>query len=169
MQRLGMEYYQLFPGVFDWVPGDPEPKVVDQLVQDARKRHLRLGDYSACESLFIPHYNVHNNSPTGWQTAASFGDPNFVAHYSETVVSNCKRFGFEMHCLDGLTLSGSNRYAVIRGLTQFIEAVNAVSPHMLVWPNSGAWQGLLPKLAWYTPNMYLTDPFIDSQHPGLNQ
>jgi hypothetical protein len=54
-------------------------------------------------------------------------------------------------------------------VTQVLEALNNVSDNMLTWTNSGVWAELLPKLAWYNDNMYLTDPFLDKPWPGLNQ
>ncbi|MBO0862340.1 MAG: hypothetical protein J2P21_28350, partial [Chloracidobacterium sp.] len=57
MPRLGMEYYQLFPGVFEWAPGDPAPETVDEIVSDARQHGVRVGDYSVAASLVGAHYN----------------------------------------------------------------------------------------------------------------
>jgi hypothetical protein len=38
------------------------------------------------------------------ETGFCFGHSDFARHYRETVAPNCRRFGFEMHCLDFLTL-----------------------------------------------------------------
>ncbi|MHB8970163.1 MAG: hypothetical protein ACYC3X_16260 [Pirellulaceae bacterium] len=43
-----------------------------------------------------------------------------------------------------------------------------VDPEMMVWSNSGNWSEFLPKIAWWSPNLYLTDPFIATPWPGLN-
>ena len=43
-----------------------------------------------------------------------------------------------------------------------------VDPEMMVWSNSGNWSEFLPKIAWWNPNLYLTDPFIATPWPGLN-
>ena len=95
-------------------------------------------------------------------------------------MKNCKKFGFEMHALDFLSIAPCQStahghpvgedsvYSQVKGLTDFAEAVNATSPTMMIWPNSGCWSDLLPKLAWYTPCLYLTDPFIASPWQGLN-
>ena len=192
MPRLGMEYYQVFPGVFDWGPDDPSPEAVESLMNYARSLGVRMGGYSATNSLFVGHYNEYRNKldRPDWQmkkedgTASKgifcFGDPAFVQYYIDVVVPHCKRYGSEIHCLDGLHLSpcyATNHghpvgpdsfYQQVRGLVRLIEAIDSVSPTMMTWSNAGNWQELLPKLAWSNHNLYLTDPFIVTPWHGLN-
>lgn len=191
MSKLGVEYYQVFPGVFDWGPDDPSAQEVDRLMDVARRYGVRMGDYSGTSSLFCPHYNEYGNSldrpewlirdehdkPAG---GYCFGCPAFVDFYIEKVVPNCRRFGFEIHCLDFLGIGPCHAgdhghppgrdslYHQISGLVRLLEAINAVSPQMMTWSNSGNWTELLPKIAWSNPNLYLTDPFIATPWQGIN-
>ena len=192
MPKLGMEYYQVFPGVFDWVADDPSPEAVQGLMDYARRLGMRLGDYSGTNYLFCPHYNEYRNrlDRPDWLMKAKdgkssdgafcFGAPGFVEHYINTVAPNCKRYGFEIHDLDFLSLSpcyATNHghpagpdglYHQVRGLVRLLEAINSVSPQMMTWSNSGNWEELLPKIAWSNHNLYLTDPFIATPWQGLN-
>jgi hypothetical protein len=192
MPKLGMEYYQVFPGVFDWAPDDPAPQTVQEDMHYARHQGVRMGDYSASNYLFCPHFNEYENSldRPEWrildQDAQSVGNPfcfgkaDFVSFYIETVVQNCRRFGFEIHCLDflrlkpcyaadhGHPLGRKSLYHQVSGLMRLLEAINSASPEMMTWSNSGDWSELLPKLAWSNPNLYLTDPFIRTPWQGLN-
>lgn len=191
MPQLGVEYYQVFPGVFDWAPGDPAPAEVDRLVQVARGHGVRMGDYSGASSVFCPHYNEHGNrldrpewlirTADGRSTGVfCFGCPAFVDYYAGTVVAAARRHGFELHCLDFLSMQPCSApdhahppgraglYHQVRGLVRLLEAINAVSPQMMTWSNSGNWAELLPKIAWSNPNLYLTDPFIATPWQGLN-
>jgi hypothetical protein len=185
-----MEYYQVFPGVFDWSPDDPKRSDVREIVAFGTKHGVRVGDYSGANSVFCGHYNEHGNSldKPEWRMKAEdgqhggfcFGSPEFVDYCIKTVAANCKEFGFELHCLDFLGLSPCHAtnhghpagpdslYHQMLGLTRFVQAINDVSPRMMTWPNSGNWQAFLPKLAWYTHNLYLTDPYIDKPWQGLN-
>jgi hypothetical protein len=190
MTKLGMEYYQAFPGVFEWAPGDPKSEV-DKLVSFAHERGLRIGDYSGTSYVYSPHFNFYRNTLNrpDWfiqgkdgkqKNVYCFGNPDFARMYMEKVVESCRRFRFDLHCLDLLTFSpcyASNHahppgsesyYHQIRGLMLIIEAINAVSPQMITWPNSGDFTEMLPKLAWYSPNLYLTDPSIAKPWQGLN-
>lgn len=190
MPQIGMEYYQVFPGVFDWVPGDPKRSDVRDIVNHARKRGVRIGDYSGTSSVFCTHYNEYGNEldEPGWRIrdekgntgAFCFGCPEFVDYYIDTVVPNCREYGFQMHCLDFLALSPcyaechghpagpESLYPQVLGLTKLLQAINDVSPEMMTWSNSGDWEKLLPKLAWHNHNLYLTDPYIDKPWQGLN-
>lgn len=180
LPKLGMEYYQIFPGVFDWTPNDPKPEVIEGLVSHAKKSGVRIGDYSGTTAVFCQHYNQYNNNLQGTDLYPCFGYKKFTDWYTGTVVKTCKKYGFEMHALDfmsigqcqstahGHPVGEDSIYAQVKGFVQFAEAVNATSPTMMIWPNSGCWSELLPKLAWYTPCLYLTDPYIASTWQGLN-
>jgi hypothetical protein len=192
MPKLGIEYYQVFPGVFDWVPDDPSADVVHRMSDFARSHGVRIGDYSGSNYLFCPHFNQYLkrlNRPD-WLMVDSdgkskdnpfcFGNSAFVSFYIGTVVPNCDRFAFELHCLDFLCLKPcyaaqhdhppgpESLYAQVSGLLRLLKAINEASPQMMTWSNSGDWTELLPKLAWTNPNLYLTDPFIASPWQGLN-
>ncbi len=191
MPKLGVEYYQLFPGPFDWVEGDPAPERVDEIVSYGRKHGVRVGDYSGANVLFCAHYNDHRNSlqRPEWEMVSDqgpmpgrfcFGHPEFVKYYRDKVVSVGKRFGFELHCLDFLAIGPCHAvnhghppgkpsiYHQVRGLVELMEGLNSVSPEMVAWSNSGNWEEFLPKIAWYNPNLYLTDPYIAKPWQGLN-
>lgn len=190
MPQLGVEYYQVFPGVFDWGPNDPSAEQVDRLMNVARKHGVRMGDYSGTSTVFCAHYNEyrnHLNRPEWLIRDADnkpgsfcFGCPEFVDYYIQTVVPNAKRLGFEMHCLDFLSMSPCHAtnhghpvgrdslYHATQGLVRLLQAIDTVSPEMMTWSNSGNWADLLPKIAWYNPNLYLTDPFISTPWQGLN-
>jgi len=191
MPELGVESYQVFPGVFDWTDQDPDRGVVRELMKHARRCGVRMGDYSGTSTVFCPHYNHHRNTlphpewqvqlPDGTRPASfCFGNPAFVDYYIGTVAPNARRFGFEIHCLDFLTLQpcwdakhghpagADSVYHAVAGLVRALEAINDVSPEMMTWSNSGNWADLLPKIAWFNPNLYLTDPIIATPWPGLS-
>ena len=189
--KLGIEYYQLFPGPFDWVADDPSPERVDEVVSYARKHGVRVGDYSGANVLFCAHYNIYRNKldKPEWEMIGEqgpiqgrycFGHPGFLKFYKDKVVSTAKRFGFEIHCLDFLNITPcyaeshghpagkAGIYHQVRGLIELMEGLNQVSPEMITWSNSGNWEEFLPKLAWFNPNLYLTDPYIRVPWQGLN-
>lgn len=97
MSKLGMEYYQVFPGAFEWPRDDPRPEI-QRLVQLARDRGLRMGDYSATTRVYSPHFNIGDNrlNHPGWlvrnvhleavKGTYCFGNPEFERYYSDTVV-----------------------------------------------------------------------------------
>ena len=180
MPKLGVEFYQVFPGVFDWGPNDPSDEQVKEAMDWARQNGVRMGDYSGCNSVFCGHYNQHRNSLAGTGIEPCFGNAKFVDWYSARVVAAARKFGFEEHCLDFLALDVCNNpnhghptgeesiYHQIKGLCDLMERIDSVSPQMLIWPNSGCWADLLPKVAWYAPSQYLTDPYIFTPWQGLN-
>jgi hypothetical protein len=186
LPQIGMEYYQVWTGPFDSVPGDPDPKFVKEIVDFAAKHGVRVGDYSGADSIFCPHYNEYRNTLENhpeWGIKpcdVCFGNPKFVTFYKNMVVENDKRYGFEVHILDFLNIRECNAtdhdhlpgpdsiYAQVRGLVEILEGINDVSPNMMTWSNSGNWAEFLPKIAWTNHNLYLTDPFIASPWQGLN-
>lgn len=191
MRELGMEYYQVFPGVFDWVEGDPDPADVKELMDYSRKLGMRTGDYSTASGLFCGHYNEYGNflNKNEWRIKDkngsitglfSLGVPEYVDYYINTVVPNGKKYGFEIHNLDFLDIrpdystdkpyppGEDNVYHQVKGLIRLLEAINSISPNMMSWSNSGNWVDFLPKIAWYNHNLYITDPYIVSTWQGLN-
>lgn len=180
MPKLGVEFYQVFPGVFDWAPNSPSDQQVTEAVDWAKQNGVRIGDYSGTSEVFCGHYNQHRNSLAGTGLEPCFGSRKFVDWYANRVASNARKFGFELHCVDFLTINACNNpnhghptgdesiYHQIKGLCDILERINSVSPQMLIWPNSGCWADLLPKIVWYAPSQYLTDPFIFTPWQGLN-
>jgi hypothetical protein len=185
-KNLGMEYYQLVPGPFDSVPGDPDPKVVDEIMQAAKKQGIRVGDYSGTSLINCPHYNEYRNDLDKLSRGklnsvdVCFGNPKFVEFYKDTVVGTDKKYGFELHCLDFLNIHECNVaahghptgrdsiYSQVRGITEILAALNDVAPNMMTWSNSGNWSEFLPKIAWTNPNLYLADPYMALPWQGLN-
>lgn len=191
LPEFGIEYYQVFPGVFDWVSGDPDPNTVNDLMNYADSQGVRMGDYSGTNSVFCPHFNHDRNSldKPEWLLTSKEGEPNagfcfgvsdFVNFYKNKVVENSEEFNFEMHCLDflniqmcyneshGHPIGEYSIYHQVKGLVQILEGINSVSAEMMTWSNSGNWVEFLPKIAWINPNLYLTDPYIDLPFQGLN-
>ena len=80
LPKLGMEYYQIFPGVFDWVPDDPSADVVEGLVAYAKRTKYGLVTTPApvrcsastttsttirCKEPILPPVLVIRSSPIG--------------------------------------------------------------------------------------------------------
>ena len=180
MPKLGIEFYCVYPGVFDWGPNDPSDRQVKEAMDWARQNGVRMGDYSGCNTVFCLHYNQYLNSLAGTGIEPCFGNAKFVNWYAEKVTSTARKFGFEEHALDFLTLDVCNNpnhghptgedgiYHQIKGLCDLMERIASVSPQMLIWPNSGCWADLLPKVVWYAPSQYLTDPYVYTPWQGLN-
>ena len=189
MPEIGIEYYHFFPGVFDWVGNDPDREVIREIVAHAEKHGVRVGDYSGTTAVFCPHYNEYGNTldrpdwlmrdPDGNPGAYCYGSPEFASHYTETVVSAAREFGFQFHCLDFLAITPcyadhghpkgmDGVYHQVAGLVTFLEALAEVHPEMMSWSNSGNWIEFLPKLVWANPNVYVTDPYIATHWQGLN-
>jgi hypothetical protein len=180
MPKLGIEFYQVFPGTFDWGPDDPSEAQVREAMDWARENGVRMGDYSGCNAVFCAHYNQHLQSLAGTGIEPCFANRKFVDWYAERIVAAARKFGFEAHTLDFLAINACDNpnhghptgegsvYHQVKGLCDLMERIASVSPQMLVWPNSGCWSDLLPKIAWYAPSQYLTDPFIFTPWQGLN-
>lgn len=190
-RKLGMEYFQLFPGEFDWVPGDPDPKLVKDVMDFSRSVGMHTGDYSTVSGLFCVHYNEYNKtlSKPEWRVkdengnatgVFNLGSKDFVDFYSKNVAATCRKYGFEFHNLDSLCIlpdrakdtgyppGDDSIYQQVKGLVRLIDTIDQVSPEMMTWSNAGNWEQFLPKLAWWNHNLYLTDPFIASPWQGLN-
>ncbi len=192
MTRLGMEYYQMFPGPFDWVPGDPDPAVVQDVTDFARSLGVRPGTYSTTSGLFCFHYNDHQNTidrPEWYMRDEQgnvvgifcLGAADYVDYHLEVLTEACRKYGFELNCCDFLDIrpcfdtnhghptGADSVYHQVLGLVRMLDGINEVSPQMMTWSNAGNWAEFLPKLAWWNQNLYLTDPFIHTPWQGLNQ
>lgn len=189
--ELGIEYYQLFEGYFDWEGDGSTAKNAAELVDFAREHGIRAGDYVHPGDLYCPHYNYHHRhlDKDEWRALwdddgekvrgqLCFGCDEFVDFISDRLVSSITELGEEFICLDML---GINRcydtshghgegdlYRQIRGLVRFMERLNETSANFIVWTNSGVWLEFMPKLLWYNPNVYLTDPHARSYESMLN-
>ena len=108
MPKLGIEFYCVYPGVFDWGPDDPSDRQVKEAMDWARQNGVRMGDYSGCNTVFCPHYNQYSNSLAGTGIEPCFGNAKFVDWYAGKVASTARKFGFEEHCLDFLAIDVCN-------------------------------------------------------------
>jgi len=60
--KPGVDYFQAFPGVLGWVPGDPAPKIAQGGTNAAHHQGVRVGNYPASIYLICPHFNGYENS-----------------------------------------------------------------------------------------------------------
>ena len=96
----------------------------------------------------------------------------------ERLVAHNREFGLEMICLDFLGIrpcyatnhghEPGDVYQQVRALVRLMEELNDLNPNFLIWSNSGNWIELMPKLCWFNPNVYLTDPHPRSYASHLN-
>ncbi|MEO6906345.1 MAG: hypothetical protein ABI210_00500, partial [Abditibacteriaceae bacterium] len=59
-------------------------------------------------------------------------------------------------------------YQQVRALVKLCHDLANLSPNFLIWPNAGNWIEFMPKLTWFTPNVYLTDPHLREYSPSLS-
>jgi hypothetical protein len=188
MARLGIGYLQLFEGLFDWPDERRTGAHLRRLTALGRQLGVRLGDYVNPQGLHCPHYNYGHrdvNQPTWLRTAADgtrgsycLGCRDYVASFRQRLIDHSRRYGLEFVCFDFLDIQpcyatdhGHPRgdvYQQVRALVAVFAALNALSPDLLVWTNSGNWHEFLPKLFWWNPNIYVTDPHVRGYAPALN-
>ena len=182
--ELGIEYYQVFEGFFDWEEDGSTERNLRDVVSLAKSLGVRVGDYMTALELNCWHYNYHDRgvsdpgmcalleedlrSGSDCRHYLCYGSDKTVQFLNDTVLRSIKRNGEEMICLDGNaalpcfdSAHGHNPgslYAHIRGLTRFMQAMNDTSPFFMTWSNAGNWLEFMPKLLWYNQNVYLTDP-----------
>lgn len=186
--ELGIEYYQLFEGYFDWEEDGSGEKNLKEIVELGKKLGVRVGDYMTALELNCWHYNYHDRHPKDPEMLAlsgngdryylCYGSDKTVEMLNDTIVQSVKRNGEEMICLDGNCFvpcedethghAKNSVYRSVRGLTRFMEKLSAVSPYFMVWTNAGNWIEFMPKLLWYNPNVYLTDPHPRKYSSSLN-
>lgn len=187
--EVGIEYYQVFEGAFDWPDEEKTGASMRKIVKLGRKLGVRIGDYVDPHALYCPHYNyshrrldkpewMMHNSAGKSVGRACLGCKEYVDFLTETLVAHNRKYGEEMICLDFLSIkpcyaknhehTPGDVYSQVRGLVQFMKALAETSPDFLVWSNSGNWKEFMPKLVWYNPNVYLTDPVVHHYQPTLN-
>jgi hypothetical protein len=187
--RIGIEYFQIFEGMFDWPDEKRTGAALRRLWKLARRLGVRLGDYVNPQGLYCWHYNYFNRSLVcpEWHMRDSagkevkafcLGHTPYADYLRERVVAHNRERQQQMICFDFLhiqpcfaeshTHPPGDVYQQVRGLVRLMEALNALHPEFLVWTNSGNWIDLMPKLVWYNPNVYLTDPHVREYAPSLN-
>ena len=194
MSKLGVEYYQLFEGLFDWPDARKNGAALRKLVRLGNRLGVRIGDY-LCGRLFCPHYNYPHKSylhlveqmgkprwirinAKGEKDGLCMGDHEYADYLIRTMVDHNRKFGERLLCLDmwsivpchakGHDHAPGDVYQQVAGLVRLMQALNAISPDFLVWTNIGIFDALMPKLAWFNPNCYLTDPHMRQYAPTLN-
>jgi len=187
--KIGIEYFQLFEGMFDWPDEKRTGAALRRLWKLASRQGVRLGDYVNPQGLYCWHYNYFGRSldrpewcmrdRDGKETGAfCLGHAPFADYLHEHVVEHNRKHQQQMICFDFLNVQPcfakdhthppGDVYQQVRGLVRLMEALNALHPEFLVWTNSGNWIDLMPKLFWYNPNVYLTDPHVRAYAPALN-
>jgi hypothetical protein len=187
--KIGIEYYQAFEGVFDWPDEAKTGATVRRLQEEARRLGVKMGDYTSPQGLYCPHYNYEQralNRPE-WLIAGAdgkplgpecLGSPEYLKMLRERLVAHNREFRLKMICLDFLNIhpcyatnhahAPGDVYQQVLGLVRLMKDLNALDPDFLIWSNSGNWLELMPKLTWFNPNVYLTDPHARAYAPHLN-
>lgn len=187
--KIGIEYYQVFEGVFDWPDEARTGATLRRLQKEARRLGVKMGDYANPQGLYCAHYNYERRSlnrpdwliggadgkPTGPEC---LGCPEYLKMLRERLVAHNREFGLKMICLDSLSIrpcyatnhghEPGDVYQQVRALVRLMEELNALDPNFLIWSNAGNWIDLMPKLTWFNPNVYLTDPHTRSYSSHLN-
>ncbi|MDW7657512.1 MAG: hypothetical protein SCM11_10110 [Bacillota bacterium] len=185
---LGIEFYQLFEGLFDW----PDTEITGRNLQEAvalgKQKGVRVGDYVHPGELYCPHYNYEHRKldRIGWRrqnhdgTRGQFclAHPDYYAHLAGRLLAHNELYHEELICMDMLDLqpcfdtshghARGDLYRQVLGLVNLMQALADLSDQYLVWSNSGNWLEFMPKLLWYNPNVYLTDPHPRAYSPTLN-
>jgi hypothetical protein len=186
--KLGIEYYQVFEGVADWPDKEKTGAAYRRLLAKAKSLNVRMGDYTVPQGLYCPHYNYEHralNHPewlmidsTGKTGAECLASKDYQKLLWETVIEHNRKFNLEIIDLDFLDIKpcyATNHnhergdvYKQIYAIVRLMKDLNAVNPNFMVWTNSGNWIELMPKLTWYNPNVYLTDPHVRDYSSHLN-
>lgn len=187
--ELGIEYYQAFEGFFDWEEDGSSEKNLKEIVALGKELGVRVGDYMTTLGLHCPHYNYHdryNKNEETWITDRDgtkrallcYGKKETVDYLKNTIVRSIKRNGEQMICLDGDACCQcfakdhghhpGSWYAQVRGLVEFMKALDGTSPLFMTWSNAGNWLQFMPKLLWYNQNVYLSDPHPRNYSASLN-
>lgn len=188
LSELGIEYYQVFEGAFDWPDEEQTGKNMMQLQEYAKSLGIKMGDYVVTQGLYCPHYNYYYRKldRTDWLMkdkdgragAECLGVREYVNMLKERILTHDRKYGLQLICLDFLNIQPcyalnhdhppGDVYQQVKGLVDFMTALNTLDDDFLVWTNSGNWIELMPKLIWYNPNVYLTDPHVRGYTPHLN-
>ncbi len=185
--ELGIEYFQVFEGVFDWPDEAKAGEALRRLTKLAKPLGVKLGDYVGMNGLYCPHYNYERRAldKPEWQSKSADGKPGpfcfgsgYADYMREQLVAHNRKYDEKMICMDFLNIqpcyatnhshAAGDIYQQVRGLVSVCQALNEIDPEYLVWSNSGNWDEFMPKLTWVNPNVYLTDPVIHNYSPTLN-
>lgn len=181
--ELGVEFMQVFEATFDFTDDGKSKQGMKELVEHGKRVGVFIGDYLVPGGVYCDHYNYDHRyldrpewrsmNKEGQRTRLCFGCEDHEKWETDTMVNSMSETGARLVCLDGWQLHpcydpahghGENGgyYCKIRGFVRMMEAFNQISPDFLTWSNSGEFIRIAPKLLWYNPNVYLTDP-----HPRL--
>ncbi|MFC5405471.1 hypothetical protein [Cohnella soli] len=187
--EAGIEYYQVFEGVFDWPEDDSiVGETLRRLVAYGAERGVRIGDYVHPGELYCPHYNYEQRcldrpewrqlDAEGKRGQMCLGNKAYAEFLRSRLVEHNRKYGEQMICLDMLFLYPcydpdhghpvGDVYHQVRGLVELMTSLADLHPEYLIWTNSGNWLELMPKLVWFNPNIYLTDPHVREYTPNLN-
>lgn len=186
--RAGIEYFQVFEGMFDWPDERRTGSALRRLTALAARHRVRLGDYVNPQGFYCAHYNYEHRElrRPEWQRRDAQGNlgpfclgcDEYFALLRDRVVKHNRRYGTRLICFDFLDLHPcwdehhghppGDVYRQIRNLVALCRDLQALHPEFLVWTNSGNWIDLMPKFTWYNPNVYLTDPHVRHYAPTLN-
>jgi hypothetical protein len=187
--KVGVEYYQVFEGEFDWPDEAKTGATLRRLQKEAHRLGVRMGDYANPQGLYCPHFNYEHRSlnrpdwlivgEDGKATGPEcLGCAEYAKMLRERLVAHNREYGLKLIDLDFLNIGpcyATNHnhqpgdvYQQVRALVQLMEELNALDPNFLLWSNSGDWLDLMPKLVWFNPNVYLTDPRPRSYASHLN-
>lgn len=187
--ELGIEYYQAFEGVFDWPDGPETGQSMLRLQNIARSIGVRMGDYGVPQGLYCPHYNYTHRKldKPEWMIKGKAGNIEgpecmgvkaYMNILKDSLLAHNKQYALQLICLDFLNIRPcyatdhghpiGDAYQQILALVELLESLNAIDAEFMVWSNSGNWIDLMPKLFWYNPNVYLTDPHVRHYSSHLN-
>ncbi|MHB1483462.1 MAG: alpha-amylase family protein [Saccharofermentanales bacterium] len=187
-EELGIEYYQLFEGVFDWIYPEKTRAALEKLAKYAASKDIKIGDYVHPGELYCPHYNYENRKvekpewrirrADGQTGQLCLGCDEYQSFIKQRLVEHNIRHGEKLICMDMLYIEPcynekhghpqGDVYKQVAGLVDLMEALNEISCDYLCWTNSGNWIEFMPKLVWYNQNIYLTDPHPREYVPVLN-
>nr|WP_321411990.1 hypothetical protein [uncultured Allomuricauda sp.] len=188
-KEVGIEYYQVFEGVFDWPDTIETGNKYKKIIKKAKKLGVRIGDYTVPQGLYCPHYNYSHREVgrPDWLIVDEEGQkvgPECLAvkeYYKilfDRILGHNRKFNLQLICLDFLNINpcyntdhGHKKgdvYQQILALVHLMKELNKIDPNFQIWSNSGNWIELMPKLTWYNQNVYLTDPHIREYAPHLN-
>jgi len=185
--ELGIEYFQVFEGMFDWRDEAKTGAALRRLTRLAKPLGVRLGDYVAVHGPYCGHYNYEQRflGKPEWRRKTADGKEDsfclgsgYADFLRQKLVAHSRKYAEKMICLDFLGIrpchatnhghTPGDVYQQVRGLVSLCQALSDIDPNYLVWSNSGNWDDFMPKLIWVNPNVYLTDPVIQRYSPTLN-
>ena len=187
--ELLIEYYQVFEGVYDWPADDGEiSRRLKDLVAYAKSKGIKVGDYVHPGEMYCPHYNYERRYAdvpqwriklqSGEEGQFCLGCDEYREQLIQTLAAHNEKHGEKLICLDMIDMEPcfnekhnhalGDVYKQVLGLVELMERLSALSKDYMIWTNSGNWIEFMPKLVWYNPNIYLTDPHPREYVPTLN-